>query len=354
MAEDHYQEKTEPATSRRREEARQKGQIPRSKEISFASIILGFIVFSYVSGGWMVMQVANILQETLSAGFKVNFNEENIFLLFVILLQKFLFIMAPIAITFVVMAIIANVLQGGIVFSSEALTPKLSNLNPVSGLKKFVSKNAFVELLKSLFKVLVLGSVGYITIKEEFVNIPLLVDMDGWHAMAYMGKTVFKILIRTAWVLIILSVFDYLFKVYEHEEQLKMTREEVKEEMKNAEGDPQVRSRIRSLQMEMARRRMMAKVPDADVVITNPTTYAVALKYDRSRASAPLVVAKGAELVAEIKSIAEAHQVPILEDKPLARALYRSVDIGREIPEELYHAVAEVLAYAYQLRAKRV
>ncbi len=173
--------------------------------------------------------------------------------------------------------------------------------------------------------------------------------------MTFMGKTVFKILIRTSWILIILSALDYLFKVYEHEENLKMTKEEVKEESKQSEGDPQVKSRIRSLQMDMARRRMMTEVPDADVVITNPTTYAVALKYDRSRASAPLVVAKGAGLIADkIKSIAREHKVPIVEEKPLARTLYRLVDIGKEVPVELYHAVAEVLAYVFQLKGKRV
>ena len=354
MAEEQFQEKTEPATSKRREEARLKGQIPRSKEISTVSILLAFVVFFYFSGSWMVMKVAEILRETLSSGLTMNLGEENIFIFFVTLLQSFLIIIAPIAITFVIVAIVANVLQGGLVFSSEALTPKLSKLNPISGIKKFVSKNALVELLKSIFKVIVLGYVGYITIKEEFGNIPLLVDMDGWHTMTYMGGTVFKILIRTSWVLIILSVLDYLFKLYEHEENLKMTKEEVEEEMKQAEGDPQIKSRIRSLQIEMVGRRMMTEVPDADVVITNPTTFAIALKYDRNKVSAPLVVAKGEGLIAEkIKGIAKEHQVPIVEDKPLARALYRLVDIGKEVPVEFYHAVAEVLAYVFQLRAKR-
>lgn len=354
MAEDQLQEKTEQATSKKREDARQKGQIPRSKEISTVSILLAFVAFFYFSGGWMVMKVAEIMRETLSSGLTMNLGEENIYILFVTRLQSFLLIMAPIAITFVVVAIVANVLQGGVVFSSEAMIPKLSKLDPIKGMKKFVSKKALVDLLKSIFKVIVLGYVGYITIKEEFGNIPLLVDMDGWYAMTYMGKTVFKILIRTSWVLILLSILDYLFKIYEHEENLKMTKEEVKEETKQAEGNPQIKSRIRSLQMEMARRRMMTEVPDADVVITNPTTFAVALKYDKDRASAPLVVAKGAGLIAKkIKSIAEEHQVPIVEDKPLARSLYRLVDIGKEVPVELYHAVAEVLAYVFQLRAKR-
>lgn len=354
MAEDQLQEKTEQATSKKREDARQKGQIPRSKEISTVSILLAFVAFFYFSGGWMVMKVAEIMRETLSSGLTMNLGEENIYILFVTRLQSFLLIMAPIAITFVIVAIVANVLQGGVVFSSEAMIPKLSKLDPIKGMKKLVSKNSLVELLKSIFKVIVLGYVGYITIKEEFGNIPLLVDMDGWYAMTYMGKTVFKILIRTSWVLILLSILDYLFKIYEHEENLKMTKEEVKEETKQAEGNPQIKSRIRSLQMEMARRRMMTEVPDADVVITNPTTFAVALKYDKDRASAPLVVAKGAGLIAKkIKSIAEEHQVPIVEDKPLARSLYRLVDIGKEVPVELYHAVAEVLAYVFQLRAKR-
>ena len=354
MAEDQLQEKTEQATSKKKEEARQKGQIPRSKEVSTVAILLSFVAFFYFSGGWMVMKVAGILRETLSSGLTMNLSEENMFMFFVTHLQSFLLIMAPIAITFVIVAIVANALQGGVVFSSEALTPKLSKLDPIKGMKKFVSKNALVELLKSIFKVIVLGYVGYITIKEELGNIPLLADMDGWYTMTYMGKTVFKILIRTSWVLILLSILDYLFKIYEHEENLKMTKQEVKEETKQAEGDPQIKSRIRSLQMEMSRRRMMTEVPDADVVITNPTTFAVALKYDRDKASAPLVVAKGAGLIArKIKSIAEEHQVPIIEDKPLARSLYRLVDIGKEVPVELYHAVAEVLAYVFQLRAKR-
>jgi flagellar biosynthetic protein FlhB len=264
--------------------------------------------------------------------------------------------MAPIAITLVIVSIVVNVVQGGgLVFSSEAMAPKLSKLDPISGVKKFVSKTALVDLLKSIFKVIILGYVGYITIKEEFGNIPLLVDMAGWQAMTYMGGVVFKILIRTSWILIVLSVMDYFFKVYEHEENLKMTKEEVKEETKQSEGDPHVKSRIRSLQMDMARRRMMTEVPDADVVITNPTTFAVALKYDRDRASAPLVVAKGAGLIAErIKCIAKENKVPIVENKPLARTLYRLVNIGKEVPVELYHAVAEVLAYVFQLKGKRV
>ncbi len=355
MAEEQFQEKTEPATSKKKEEARQKGQVPRSKEISTVSSLLAFVAFFYVTGSWMIMKVVEVLRETLSSGLTMNLGEENIYFLFTTYLGKFLYIMAPIAITFVIVAIVTNVMQGGLVFSSEALSPKLSKLNPISGIKKLVSKNALVELLKSIFKVIILGYVGYITIKEEFGNIPLLVDMDGWHAMTFMGKTVFKILIRTSWILIILSVLDYLFKVYEHEENLKMTKEEVKEEMKQSDGDPQVKSRIRSLQMDMARRRMMTEVPDADVVLTNPTTYAVALKYDRGRASAPLVVAKGAGLIADkIKSLAREHKVPIVEDKPLARTLYRLVDIGKEVPVELYHAVAEVLAYVFQLKGKRV
>lgn len=356
MAEEQFQEKTEPASSKKKEEAREKGQAPRSKEISTVSILLAFAAFFYVSGGWMIIKVAEVLRETLSSGLTMNFGEENVYLLFAAYLERFLYIMAPIAITLVIVSIVVNVVQGGgLVFSSEAMVPKLSKLDPISGVKKFVSKTALVELLKSIFKVIILGYVGYITIKEEFGNIPLLVDMAGWQAMTYMGGIVFKILIRTSWILIILSVLDYFFKVYEHEENLKMTKEEVKEETKQSEGDPHVKSRIRSLQMDMARRRMMTEVPDADVVITNPTTFAVALKYDKDRASAPLVVAKGAGLIAErIKRIAKENKVPIVENKPLARTLYRLVNIGKEVPVELYHAVAEVLAYVFQLKGKRV
>ena len=231
------------------------------------------------------------------------------------------------------------------------MRPKLNKLNPISGMKKFVSLKALVELVKSIFKVLLVGGIAYGVIRTETVKFPGLMQQEVGDILIFIGKLSFKVFFFVCLALIILAVLDYIYQRWQYEEDLKMTKQQVKDERKQQEGDPKVKSRIRKVQLEMASRRMMEAVPEADVVITNPVHLAVALQFDAAKMIAPVVVAKGAGHLAErIKEIARNHQVPIVEDKPLAQALHKMVEIGEYIPVELYRTVAEVLAYVYRLK----
>jgi flagellar biosynthetic protein FlhB len=226
----------------------------------------------------------------------------------------------------------------------------LSKLNPLSGIKRLFSLRSSVEVLKAVLKVIIVGGMAYATLFKEMDHIPALVELEISQIMTFTGHVALRLGYYTCLVLLVLAGVDYLFQYWQHERDLRMTKQEIKDEHRQQEGDPMVRSRIRAVQREMAQKRMMEAVPDATVVITNPTHLAVALKFDRSM-PAPKVIAKGAGHIAEkIKSIANEHDVPIIEQKPLARALYKNVEIDQYIPADLYHAVAEMLAYVYRLK----
>jgi len=233
--------------------------------------------------------------------------------------------------------------------SGEALMPKFERINPIKGLSRLISTKNLVVLIQSLLKLTIIGIVLYITLKNEQGKIMGLSDMAINPAISYIADIIYKMCMRAALIILILALFDYAYQRWDHEQNLRMTKQEVKEEYKELEGDPLIKSRIRSIQREMATRRMMQEVPEADVVITNPTSLAVALKYDKDLDAAPRVCAKGKRLIAErIKSIAREHDIPIIEDKPLARALFE-IEIGWEIPVELYRAIAEILARIYRI-----
>ncbi len=267
------------------------------------------------------------------------------------LLVKTVAIVLPLLLTLMAAGIVSNLMQTGFIFSGEPIQPKLSKISPLKGLKNMFSLKTIAELLKSLVKISVVGVIAYLTIRNEVGDVLPLMEQSVWQIMAYIGQVSFKILFATCWVLIVLALMDYLYQHWEHGRSLRMTKQELKDEYKNTEGDPLIKSRIRRLQREMAMRRMMTKVPTADVVITNPTHLAVALQYDQGRMAAPVVVAKGANLIAErIKEIAKENGVAVVENKPLAQVLYRMVDIAEAIPDNLYQAVAEVLAYVYRLK----
>jgi flagellar biosynthetic protein FlhB len=237
------------------------------------------------------------------------------------------------------------------VFSNEAITPKFDRFNPITGIKRLFSTRSLIELLKSLLKLAVVGWIGYTTIMGELKVFPLLVDKTGAEVLAFAGQVCFKLFLKTGLALLVIAGFDYAYQRYQFEHNLKMTKQEIREEFKSTEGDPLIKSRIRSLQRERSRQRMMKDVPKADVVLTNPTHLAVALRYDVEKSAAPVVVAKGARLIAErIKAIAKENGVPVIENKPLARMLFKNAEIGSEIPFELYKAVAEVLAVVYRMR----
>jgi len=269
------------------------------------------------------------------------------------MVQRFIIIMAPVMIAVFVMAMLTNVAQVGWLFSWEPLIPQPSKVSPIKGIGRLFSKHSLVELFKSIAKLTVVALVVYWTVKREMPRFASLGEMEVSSIALYILRVILKIFLRVSVAMIFLAVVDYAFQKWQFEQKLKMTKQEVKEELKQSEGDPLIKSRIRRVQQEMARRRMMQEVPKADVVVTNPVHLALALRYDSGVMNAPQVVAKGAGALAEkIKALAKEHHIPIVEDKELARRLYEVVEIGGEIPSAFYHAVAEVLTYVYRIKGK--
>jgi flagellar biosynthetic protein FlhB len=261
----------------------------------------------------------------------------------------------PIALIASLFSIIPTIAQTKMLFSFKSIQPKLSKLNPITGLKKMFSLKSVIELLKACIKIIILIAVIYITLKKQINPLVGMMDMSIKQAASFTGKLLFGLIKNTAIAFVFLSLFDYLYQRWDFEKNLRMTKQEVKEEYKQTEGDPQIKGKIRQIQRQRAMNRMMKAVPEADVIIRNPTHYAVALKYDSKKSNAPIVVAKGADYVAiKIIDIAKKHDIVEVENKPLARALYDSVKIGMEIPQEYYHAVADVLAFVYSVKKKEM
>lgn len=353
MAETDNDNKTERATPKRTQDAREKGQVAKSREVSSALIMVACLAYFYFGTGGIVGRMMELMKTSFHDLHRGELTTDTVQLLVMTLLVKTVAIVLPLLLTLMAAGIVSNLMQVGFIFSSEPIQPKLSKISPLKGLKNLFSLKTIAELFKSLFKISIVGVIAYLTIRNEAGDVLPLMEQSVWQIMAYIGQVSFKILFATCWVLIVLALMDYLYQHWEHGRSLKMTKQELKDEYKNTEGDPLIKSRIRRLQREMAMRRMMTKVPTADVVITNPTHLAVALKYDQGRMAAPVVVAKGANLIAQrIKEIAKENGVTVVENKPLAQVLYRMVDIAEAIPDNLYQAVAEVLAYVYRLKNK--
>jgi len=350
-----FSEKTEPATPKRRREMREKGQVPKSRELITALMLLvSFwsikLLFNYLYGN---LSAAAISFFSFPKDIDSRYEIENLMqtLMYCILLMAK--VLGPILLIVAVTAIAVNYFQVGNIFTLKPLAPSFNKLNPIQGFKRLFSKHAFVELLKSILKISIIGYVVYDFLSKNYEIIPELIGMDLESTAAYIGNTIISIGLRAATVLLIMSVFDYAFQLWDYEKSIRMTKQEIKDEYKQMEGNPQIKSKIREKQRQFALRRMISEVPKADVVITNPTHYAVAIKYDAEKSDAPQVVAKGKDLIAQkIKDTAKENKVPIVENKPLAQTLYKTVDIGENIPPDLYKAVAEVLAFVYSLKDK--
>ena len=351
-AESNGQERTEKATAKRRQQSRRKGKVAQSREIPSVLILMTAMGFFYFAGSWMFWNISEVVSgiynqlDTLRmegvSDVSAFANE---------MFNRVFLILIPFFVTVLIAGLAGNIGQVGFEMHTEPLRPKLSKFNPISGMKRLVSLKSLVELVKSIFKILIVGGIAYWVVKTEMVKFPALIQQEVGAILVFIGMVAFKIFFFVCLVMIILAVLDYVYQRWQHEEDLKMTKQEVKDERKQVEGDPKIKGRIRKMQMEMAARRMMEAVPEADVVITNPTHLAVALKFDAAQMVAPTVIAKGAGPVAQrIKEIAGENQVPIIEDKPLAQTLHKMVEIGEFIPAELYRAVAEVLAYVYRLK----
>lgn len=266
-------------------------------------------------------------------------------------IELYMRLVIPLLFVSALASILANYLQVGFLFTLKPLAPNFNKLNPIEGFKRLFSKNSMVELIKALAKILLIAYFIFDFFKKNYHSIPKLLDMDINNSISFIGNSIISIGFRVSIILLILSLFDYGFQIWEYEKNLKMTKQEIKEEYKQTEGSPQVKSKIKEKQRQLALRRMMAEVPKADVIITNPTHLAIAIKYDLTIAEAPFVLAKGKDLIAHrIRETANKNTIPIVEDKSLAQILFNSVDIGQQIPEELYQAVAEVLAYVYSLK----
>ncbi|MCK5254924.1 MAG: flagellar biosynthesis protein FlhB [Deltaproteobacteria bacterium] len=349
------QEKSEPATPKRLQEMREKGQVAKSREVPSVAVLIASLLVFYFLGSTMFKQLMDLMQWVFTSSGSLQIKEANIQWLLIELLGRGLKVLAPLLIALVAMGLVSNYLQVGFLFSFQSIAPKFSKLDPLKGFAKMFSKQTLVELVKNIFKVMIVGCVAYFTVKGELNHIVPLMDMEVWSIMSYIGSVCFKIMLSTSWVLILLAFLDYIFQRWDFQQEAKMSKQEVKDEFKQREGDPLIKSRVRQAQREMARRRMMEAVPKADVVITNPAHLAIALEYNTQKMMSPKVIAKGTRLMAErIKEVARQNQVPIVENKPLAQALFASVEIGQEIPVVFYKAVAEILSYVYRLKNKRM
>lgn len=350
-------EKTEPATDKKREDARKEGQVAKSKELTGAiSLFAMFLVLKIFIGdlGTSFLQVFseayNRIPEmtTLAEGMVIPREYAGVMSQIII---KILLMLLPFLAAAFIVAFIVDLVQVKWKPTAKPLQPKFNKLNPINGVKKLFGVDKLIELLKSLLKLVIIGYMAYSTIKDEAAQLFLLYDMQLIGALKLFGDIVLNMSLKICAVYLIIGIVDYVYQRHKFNEDLKMTKQEVKDEWKNAEGDPAIKGKQRQRMQEASRRRMMQDIPQADVVITNPTHFAVAVKYDPQVAPAPYVVAKGEDfLAARIKEEAGKYGVDIVENKPLARMLYYNVDLGAQIPPELYSTVAEILAVIYNRR----
>ncbi|MFZ6813177.1 flagellar biosynthesis protein FlhB [Undibacterium sp. Rencai35W] len=354
MAEESDLERTEPASPKRLEQAREEGDVPRSRELSTCTILLAAGSALWIFGGGLIRQLSHMLMNGLSLDRSLAFDINLLFSSIAVGLMDVLIAFAPIAGLLVIVAIGSPLLIGGWLFSGKALQPNFSRMNPLSGLANMISTRAGVELVKAIIKTILVGSVALIVVMSQKNAIFGLVLEPLAQGSAHMGNLLAACFLSIVGALVFIAAIDAPYQMWHYANKLKMTHQEVIQESKEANGNPQIKAKIRAQQREMARRRMMAEIPTADVIVTNPTHFAVALKYTDGGNGAPRVVAKGADAVAaRIREIAGENNVPLLEAPPLARALYKHTELGDEIPEKLYAAVAEVLAYVFQLKTFR-
>jgi flagellar biosynthetic protein FlhB len=352
MAEDSDLEKTESATPRRLEKAREEGQIVRSRELNTFMLLAAGVAALWFSGEQLFQTLSGVLRSGL--WFDLRVGQDTAVMTSTAVGSAWAVVkgIAPVFVTLVVVAIFSSVVLGGFMFSTKALEAKFERLNPLKGIARMVSAQTLVELVKTLLKAGVIGLIGASVIMHYEDEMIALMQATPTEALARGLQLVALCCALIVASLLLIVVIDTPWQLWSHYKKLRMSREDVRQEHKESEGDPHVKGRIRQQQRSMARRRMMSEVPTADVVITNPTHYAVALKYRDGQGGAPRLIAKGAGMVAaRIRQLAEEHRVPMLSAPPLARALHHNVELGQEIPAELYSAVAEVLAWVYQLRA---
>ncbi|MDK2931414.1 MAG: flagellar biosynthesis protein FlhB [Bacillota bacterium] len=344
-------DRTEAATPRRRQEARRRGQVARSVEVNSAAILLATLGVLGASGGIVYAGLGGFMRQVLGDTLAhPDLSDQGLHVLAMNALLTIGKAAGPAIATGFVVGLATNLAQVGLVLSLEPLAPRLSRIDPAAGMARIFSGRALAELVKSCAKVFIIGYYGYVTLRQDYPTLVATGATEPGQILATVGNLALRLGFRVGIALAVLAALDYVYQRWEFEKSIRMTKQEVKEELRQTEGDPLLRARIRARQRQIAMHRMMQEVPRADVVVTNPVHLAVALKYDPGTMKAPKVVAKGARLLAQrIRDIAVANNVPIVENKPLAQALYKAVEVGREIPAHLYKAVAEILAYVYYL-----
>lgn len=349
-------DKTERATDKKRRDARKKGQVFQSRELSSALLLLAMFFSLKLLGGFIYIEFEKLLRRLL----EVYSTYESIDVAVLLKISyditiTFIKTAGPVLIIGFVIGAMMQIVQVGFLFTMDTLIPKFNKINPFSGMKRIVSLNSFVELLKSILKIAIVGAVGYAYLSDQAIPVLQLMAMELKDGATYMIEVSVNLGIRMCLALIALGVMDFMYQWWKYEKDLRMSKKEIKEELKQQEGNPEIKAKIKQKQRQMSLRRMMQDVPKADVVITNPTHFSVALKYDEKKAQAPIVVAKGQDYIAlRIREIAKQNGVELVENKPLARAIYNGVEVGEVIPPDLYQAVAEILAYVFSLKNKKI
>ncbi len=340
-------EKTEKATPKKLREAREKGQVAKSAELAGAIVLLSAVLFFYFKYNSMIADSLSMMRHYYNMQ-PFEFNIANVASLFRDALSIFIKLLMPFMVILVVVSVLANVAQFGFLFTTKPLEFKMDKLNPINGLKNMFSLKAFGEMVKSILKILIVLYVAYLVIKSEIIASPMLISSSLKQSFYHLLAALWNLMLYLVLLIFLLSIMDFFSQRFVYMKNQRMSKFEIKEEMKQMEGDPLIRARVKRLQREMAKRRMMEAVKTATVVITNPTHFAIALKYETSKSNAPLVVAKGVDSVAlRIKEIAVENDVPTVENRTLVRAMYRFCNVDKEIPEKFYKAVAEIIAYIW-------
>jgi flagellar biosynthetic protein FlhB len=350
---DDQQERTEEATQQRRDDFRKRGQVAQTRELASVLVLLGAALLFWGLGRFALEQVSELITYILGPNLVEAVRTEQVAPLVFFAVKKAVLLGGPILLMLMLLSGISTVVQVGFLHNEEAMDFNLEKINPISGLQKIFSVRSVVEGLKSLIKLLLVIAIVYALVKDEVDVLHRLTFYSIEQILAYTGDLTIKLLAGLGVFMAVIAGADYFFQRWDLEKQMRMTKQEIKEEHKSREGDPMIKARIRRIQREMSSKRMMKDVPKADVIVTNPTHIACALIYDPNTMAAPKLVAKGSGLIAEkIKEIARENGVPVLENKPLARAIFKTLKIGQTIPRELFTAVAQVLSYVYRLKKK--
>ncbi|MBO3445080.1 fused FliR family export protein/FlhB family type III secretion system protein [Clostridium sp. CCUG 7971] len=344
-------DKTEEPTAKKKKDARKKGNIAKSREVPTAFTLVGILLIVYIMSDYIILEIKKSLAAFLSMDFGANMDFNMLKVLFTNLGMTFMKVFLPIGLVIIVFGVVGHIMQSGLLFTGETLKPKLSKLNPINGFKNMFSAKALGNMIKSIAIIVVLFIIGYSFMTKNFEGIMKIGDVYLPYLMPSTMELIKQLLKDICLAVIVISVFDFVYQKYTHKKDLKMTKQEVKEEYKQIEGNPQLKSKIKQKQREMSAQRMMQAVPSSTVIVTNPTHISIAIRYEKGKDTTPIIVAKGADVIAfKIREIAKEHDIPIIENKPLARLIYKEIEVNQEIPEGMYQEVAEVLVAVYKIK----